>query len=73
VRVEEVRGEGVVGRFSIVRSGWKETYRSQSVGLFDDWMEGDFTFVPGTCARPAGAEFTVACPKLVFAEPDFIF
>jgi hypothetical protein len=40
--------------------------------LTTGWRE-IFTFVPGPFARPAGAVFTVACPKLVFAEPDFIF
>jgi uncharacterized protein affecting Mg2+/Co2+ transport len=36
-------------------------------------MEGEFVFVPGSMMQRAGPEFSVVCPRVVFAVPDYIF
>jgi hypothetical protein len=36
-------------------------------------MQGSFSFVEGSLMQRAGAVFDVACPRLVFAVPEFIF
>lgn len=36
-------------------------------------MEGSFSFVEGSLMQRSGGAFSVACPRLVFAVPEYIF
>ncbi|KAI8805480.1 hypothetical protein BJ742DRAFT_408396 [Cladochytrium replicatum] len=65
-----VEGEGVVGQFPIfnVSNPFFE-YCSSCPDEIDDpcvWMEGKFTFVPGSIQTPSGPPFEVVVPRFVF-------
>ena len=56
----------------IKTSAGGEEYVYQSCTQHGGSMEGEFTFVEGTLARP-GPEFNAACPRFHLRIPDYIF
>ena len=74
--VDTVMGDGVVGRFPLLRPGEPEVeYHScsQQVGLGGGFMEGEFEFVPGTLEQPEGEPFWAACPRFSLSYPAIMF
>ena len=73
--VEEVRGDAVVGAYPILVAGGPPfVYQScTKMANTPGRMEGSFTFVEGTIARPTGPEFEAACAPFTLAKQDYIF
>lgn len=74
--VDVVEGEGVVGRYPLLRPGAPEIeYQScsQQVGSEGGYMEGEFEFVPGTLNEPLGEPFYVTCPRFSLAARDIVY
>ena len=70
-----MRGEAVVGLKPVLDAGGAPfvycscTHSRHSPGR----MEGDFTFIEGTLAEPAGPPFEVVCATFALALPPFVF
>lgn len=81
VWVLQVRGEGVIGKYPLLKPGESEfVYQSctsapsiPGKGRPDSLMRGSFGFVEGTLAQPTGPEFRVVCPPLKLELPDFMY
>lgn len=73
----EVRGEGVIGEFPIVKPDSPDfVYQSCThQGTRKGSMEGDFGFVLGTIDQPAGgqAQVDATCGRFPLDVPDFIY
>jgi uncharacterized protein affecting Mg2+/Co2+ transport len=71
----EVSGEGVIGEHPALEAGGEEfayqscTHQAERLGF----MEGGFTFVEGSLARPEGPAFVAECPRFELRVPDFIY
>lgn len=71
----EVSGEGVIGQYPLLEAGGPEyvyqscTHQAERLGF----MEGSFSFVEGSLARPEGPTFTAVCPRFELRVPEFIF
>ena len=70
-----MNGEGVIGQYPILRQGEPPFVYSSCtrMALTPGRMEGSFTFVEGTIARPAGPDFEAACAPFLLSRPEFIF
>jgi len=73
---KQVAGEGVVGRYPLLRPGAPEfVYQSctHAPALAGGAMAGAFAFVPGSLEGPQGPEFDVACPRFALELPPYVF
>mmetsp|Transcript_9201 Transcript_9201/g.16161 ORF Transcript_9201/g.16161 Transcript_9201/m.16161 type:complete len:564 (-) Transcript_9201:1093-2784(-) len=74
-QTDEVRGEGVVGKYPVLVPGGPEfvyqscTHQAGPSGA----MEGDFKFVEGTIAHREGPEWDVRCPLFQLQIPSYIY
>jgi uncharacterized protein affecting Mg2+/Co2+ transport len=67
-----------VGVTADVSSSSSDTNRWQTgpgrlAGCVVGCMEGSFNFVEGSLMQRAGESFKVACPRIVFAVPEYLF
>ncbi|MCO5587600.1 hypothetical protein L7F22_041549 [Adiantum nelumboides] len=71
----EVRGGGVIGQYPLLRKGGR-TYTYASCSPLDEpngSIEGDFSFVPGSWARPEGPPFLAKVAEFPLEVPSFIY
>jgi len=64
-------GQGLEGG-GLSSSRW-QTGPGRLAGSVVGAMEGSFSFVEGSLMQRSGGAFSVACPRLVFAVPEYIF
>ncbi|KAK4799958.1 hypothetical protein SAY86_025323 [Trapa natans] len=75
VVVDNVDGDGVIGKFPLLHAGGKEfvyescSYQPTSRGS----IEGSFDFIPGRLTRPEGSSFRVEVARVPFQLPEYIF
>jgi len=74
-QVDEVRGEAVVGMYPIVRPGHPDFVYQSCTGLSSapGSMRGEFCFVEGTIAEPAGADFDAECAAFALRVPEYVY
>lgn len=77
---DEVRGEAVIGEYPLLIAAKNEVespppfvYQSCTECEVPGTMEGGFTFVEGSIARPTGPEFFVRCPLFRLERPEYVF
>lgn len=77
---DEVRGEAVIGEYPLLVAARNEdespppfVYQSCTACHVPGTMEGGFTFVEGSIARPTGPEFFVCCPLFRLERPEYVF
>ncbi|WCJ41300.1 SKP1/ASK-interacting protein 16 [Euphorbia peplus] len=73
--VSDVGGDGVIGKYPLLRPGEKEFIYESCTPLpsAPGSVEGSFTFVPDRLAHPNGAPFEVEVGRFSLQRPDYIF
>lgn len=73
--VDDVSGEGVIGKFPLLLPGEEEFVYESCTQLSSPSgsIEGLFTFVPGCLADPKGSPFEVKVARFPLQLPDYIF
>jgi len=67
--MDQVTGDGVVGEYPLLSAESPLfEYCSCTEGEDQDWMEGVFTFVPGSLRNPTGELFPVVVPRFHFIK-----
>jgi len=74
--VDEVQGDGVIGKFPILTPGGPEFIYQSCTHLENGdrgFMDGYFRFVEGTNRNPTGPIFDVICPRFRLEVPPFLY
>jgi F-box protein 3 len=73
--VSEVNGEAVIGQYPLLHPGEEEFIYQSCTPLASSsgFVEGSFTFIPGSLASPKGGPFEAEVPRFSLQLPDYVF